>query len=323
MKRRLRARLAKVSSALRHVLPIAAVFIAVMSAIFLLAFGNAAASVPFSYDESDYMSVARRGVVENYLETTSMSALAFAQTGLKVVRGQIGKTGLSEYIRGSQELTFLRHYHGPLYYQWLVFSRWAGGGGEHSMRLFGLFLHLLTFATIVAAVPLVFGPDALPAGGLAGILYLFCVNNIETATELSAHVMFMWLSILTLFTIAAFVGRPSRRRFYAAFACCTVSLCGLEYAVLLFGSLLLAVILVRREFFADWNRADFRKFALICCGILLCVFLVLWPAALLKGTLIEGFAFIVYLSKFRKGAFGYMTPLEVWERRFRRRPRIS
>ena len=293
-------------------------FLLVAAVLFLVIFRNAVPHMPFVYDEADYVTVGRDGFWANYAEPRSLSLPGFIGLGLKAMHGEIGRGGLSDYVRDSHDTGFLRHYHGPLYYHWLDLAHGASGGSEYGVRLSGLICHLLAFATIVLGVPWAMGTEYRPAGWLGGALYLFSLNNILTGTELSSHVLFMWVSILGLILIARFGNVSTRENYYRALVAAAVALCTLEYGVLLFACLALAVYLRRQEFLPRW--AELPRLLLISAGVTLGVILLLWPAGLLKGTMVEGFLFIGYLTKFRPGSFGTETPGTVWIKRLEGEP---
>lgn len=288
-----------------------------MAAIsFILLFRQSILSNPFTYDESDYMSAARKGIVENYVETSSMNAVEFAATGMKAVHGQLGNTGLSEFVRSRRDLTFYRHYHGPLYYHWLALTSRFTRGSEAWERFTGWIFHLLTFATIYLGLFWLLGDAYRPAALVASLVYLFTPNNIFTVDELSSHVPFIWLSIATLVVIGRLVVTRSMRWYYAALACCAISFCDLEYGVVLGVSFIVAVWLIRKDLFASmcWRAA--ARCLLWSVLLVMGILLVLWPAGLLKGTIVEGFVYIVYLSRFRRNSYGNITPLESWQEHF-------
>lgn len=283
---------------------------------FILLFRGSIPSGPFEYDESDYMSAARKGLVENYREKSSMNLAQFASTGLKAVHGQLNNTGLSEYIRSRRDLTFFRHYHGPLYYYWLAFTSRMTHGNEAWERFSGWTFHLLAFATIYLGLLSLLGDTYRPAALVASLVYLFTANNIFTVDELSSHVPFIWFSIATLAVIGRMVVTRSMRWYYAALACCVISFCVLEYGVLLGASLVLAIWLVRKDLFASWHMRDAVRCAAWSALLIFGILLLLWPAGLLKGTIVEGFVYIVYLSRYRKNSYGNTTPLESWQSHF-------
>ena len=71
--------------------------------------------------------------------------MEFVRTGLES-RGQNGNRGsLSEYIRASGDLDFYRHWHGPLYIDWLI----AISPFRHDERLTRMLGMLIPIAGIV------------------------------------------------------------------------------------------------------------------------------------------------------------------------------
>lgn len=284
--------------------------------LFFALFHSAATDLPFSYDESDYMTSTRIGFAANYLDSTAMSFPQFVDTGMKALHKQLNRTDLSRYVRDRRDSMFFRHYHGPINAYWLCLASVIGGSGEHWMRLSGLVFHILTFLTIYLGILWVFGPSFRIAAVLSSTCYLFCVNNITSISHLSSHVPFLWLSLLTLFAICKLASAPRPRTYYLSLALCTVSLCALEYSVLLFGVLAVTVVLVRRKLFVSFRKQDYFRFARNTVLLPLVVCLVIWPSSLLKLTIVQGFAFLAFLSTQRHDAFKNVTPLDAWKARF-------
>jgi hypothetical protein len=296
-------------------------YLTACSVLFFGLFHKAASPAPFGYDESDYMMCVRLGIAGNYLDTNAMSLPQFVNAGLKLARKESTRTEVSEYVRGRRDSMFLRHYHGPLNSYWLIAASALGGSGEARMRLASLAFHWLTFLTVYAGILWVFGPRFRIAAVAASACYLFCVNNITTVAAVSSHAPFLWLSIVTLFTISKLAAAPSRKRFYWAAALCAVSLCALEFAVLLFLVLAITVAFVRKEFFAQWTRRDYLRFARNTVLLIAGVCLVLWPSSILKLTIVQGFAFIVFMSATRRESFGGdVAPLDGWRLLLRQIP---
>jgi hypothetical protein len=284
--------------------------------LFLALFHGAASPAPFTYDEADYMMGARLGFAANYLDTNALSLPQFVDMGMRAQRKELSRKSLSEFIRARRDPVFYRHYHGPLNAYWLSAAGAAGGNAESWMRLSNIFFHVLTFITVYAGIPWVFGAQFRIAAVAASTLYLFSVNNILATATLSSHPLYLWLSILTLFSIAKFASDPRRKRFYWAIALCAISLCAIEYAVLLFFVLGVTLVSVRKQFFVQWTKPDYLRFAGATLLLVLGVVFVLWPSSILKFTIVQGFAYIVFLSATRRGSFGDLPPLEVWKERF-------
>lgn len=288
--------------------------------LFIALFHYAASPTPFSYDEADYMMGAQLGMVANYLDTNAMSLPEFVDTGMKAQRKELSRKSLSELIRSRRDPVFYRHYHGPLNAYWLSITGAMGGSSESSMRLASMLFHILTFITVYCGILWVFGPPFRIAAAVASTCYLFCVNNIFATATLSSHAPFVWLSIATLFAIAKLASDPERKHFYWAVALCAVSLCAIEYAVLLFFVLGVTLVSVRKQFFCEWTKRDYLRFCGSTLLLVVGLIFVLWPSSILKFTIVQGFAYILFLSANRRGSFGDLSPLEVWKARFEHFP---
>lgn len=289
-------------------------------ALFFVLFHDAASPSPFTYDEADYMMGAQLGFAANYLDTNAMSLPQFVDMGMKAQRKEVSRRSLSEYIRARRDPVFYRHYHGPLNAYWLSAVAAAGGSAESWMRLSSIFFHVLTFISVYAGILWVFGRQFRIAAVAASTLYLFCVNNILATATLSSHPLYLWLSILTLLAIAKLAADPRRKRFYWAVALCAVSLCAIEYAVLLFFVLGTTLVAIRKKFFVEWTKREYVRFAGATLLLVLGVIVILWPSSIFKFTIVQGFAYIVFLSANRRGSFGDLPPLEVWKERFMQYP---
>ena len=150
------------------------------AAVCLLLFVDAAPRMRFQYDEADYMVAARMGLRENYLETSSLSFPAYVRTGLRALSNQIDRTDLSESVRLRNDVSFYRHYHGPLYFHWLALVSRLTTEEAH-VRAAGLVFHLLAFVTIFVGLIWLLGPEGRTAAWIASSAYLFSVGNIRTA----------------------------------------------------------------------------------------------------------------------------------------------
>src|ERR1700694_5908530 len=88
---------------------------------------------PFTYDEADYMDAASRGFAANYTDTPTMALAELVKVGLNRGRDSSQRSDLSEMIRGSDDMVFYRHWHGPLYLDWLQIVKLLAPG-EHAIR---------------------------------------------------------------------------------------------------------------------------------------------------------------------------------------------
>ena len=148
---------------------------------------------PFYYDEADYMYAAGRGFASNYLERPAQSFGEFLHTGLSRGRDASQKAALSQAIRDSGDIDFYRHWHGPLYFYWLMALQ-PFRANEPTVRALSMLFPALTILVIY------FG--ALRWGGyaafLAAALYGWSVVAAGS-TELAPHELFVLVCVAGLF----------------------------------------------------------------------------------------------------------------------------
>jgi hypothetical protein len=282
--------------------------------LFLGVFHGAAPRVRFQYDEADYMVAARMGLRENYLETSSLSFPAYLKAGWQALSQRVERTDLSEYIRQRGDVSFYRHYHGPLYFYWLALvSRLASG--EPQVRAAGLAFHLLAFVIVFAGVLWLLGPEGRPAAWIASSAYLLSVTNIRASLGVSTHQMYACLALLTLFLIARFLTTARTGLLLGAVVCATVALCTLEYGVLLFVVLAVSAGLRWRHLLA--RNPELRSGRVVGggLGLFLGTVALLWPAGLFKLSMLKGYMVIPYLALMRKESFGKAGFADVWSAR--------
>ncbi len=264
---------------------------------FVLARGNTDYG-PYGYDEADYMFAASRGVTANLFDSPTLPLPRFLQMGLH----QGSRAEMSESIRNANDMVFYRHWHGPLYSDWLqITSRFASS--EPAMRAW-------TYAFPVLAGLLIY----FAAGFLGAALFLWSYP-VVASTELAPHQLFALCSLATLFLLAKLLETGERRFWYAAVFTTALAFCTLEVAFVLIITVMVCGHLVRDQLHAD------LLFGAKSVGLFAGTVLVIWPAAWLKLSFIKAYLFMAYLAVFRKGAWGpNITLWDTWWGRFSTSP---
>src|SRR3989442_8962214 len=129
-------------AALRSALLLCAIVIAVLLA------RRAIPDAPFSYDESDYMYVASRGMWANWADSPSQSLADFLRAGLSQLRSGDQRGNLSERIRAIGDIHFYRHWHGPFYWYWLIAIAHPLRDNESLARLTTVAFHVAAFLLV-------------------------------------------------------------------------------------------------------------------------------------------------------------------------------
>ena len=255
---------------------------------------------PYGYDEADYMFAVSRGLKANYTDSPTLSIVEFARLGLTRGMEHGSRGDLSERIRTSNDIVFYRHWHGPLYFYWLLgISRFAGD--EQTMRALGLIFPVL------GGLLIYFGCLRLGSGFaaiLATALYLWSEAVIRSP-EIAPHQLFAVCSLAALFLLAAMMKNGARRWWYGAVICCALAACTLEVAFVGVITALICGHLKRRELRAD------LPLALKSAGLFAGTLLVVWPGALLKLSALKAYVFMAWLAVFRTRAWG--TDMSVWQ----------
>jgi hypothetical protein len=266
---------------------------------------------PYIYDEADYMYAVSLGWRANWMDSPGISLPAFVQVGLHRGPEAGQQTELSEMIRNSNDVVFYRHWHGPMYTDWLRFLR-QFARDERSTRTLGRVFPVAT------AILLYFGALwVLPGAGgqiaaIAGpVLYLWSFPVVRTV-ELAPHQLFAGCVVAALLLLVKMQQASSARPYWYGAAAAT----GVAFCVLEVGVALILTVLVCGYLGRDRLRPDL-PFVAKSIGAFLAPILIIWPAAVFKLSFVKAYLFMAYLVVFRKGAWGNDVSLsETWRLRF-------
>ena len=298
--------------------------IGVMVVLLLIAaflFGPLRSSQRFNYDESDYMYAVSKGFRANYLDEPTLSPVTFLQKGLQALHSS-NWSSLSEFIRQSDDISFYRHYHGPLhFYSILAAEPLLGKNSERSLRLVP-FAELLLAALILFFGSLLIVPrSAALAGCLSGCFLLISPNNIQTAMWLTPHTLYTATALMALFMMAKLVQSNRLSYLYASVLSIAIAFTVIEYAVLLLVTLLALLVLQRRSLFPEWRVKDFCWLTAKCIVLFLTTIVVLWPGGVYRLTLAKDYLFFLYFTTVRSAAaYGTDSLAHVWWLRIRNSP---
>jgi hypothetical protein len=270
-------------------------------------FASVASPVPFAYDEADYMSAGTRGFLANYLDQPSQSLPEFIRKGLELARDKARRGGMSEYIRNLGDITFYRHFHGPMYAYWIAACKAVGVGSEQGYRASGLTIHVLASIGIFWLFRLVF-PEL---GGLSALVaaLTFAMNRtaLVSGTTITQHVMYSFFAILTQFAAALFLRTGDRRHWYATAALLALSFASVEIGFVLLIAVILSVLIVR---WSDGWREMAKLFGRGAVAFAV-TFALVWPKGVLELGFVKGYLYLAYMAVLRK-TFSPIGPLALW-----------
>jgi Dolichyl-phosphate-mannose-protein mannosyltransferase len=270
-------------------------------------------TIPYYYDEADYMFAASLGCYANWIDAGSMPISNFIRIGFNRGTDPSQRAALSQLARSSMDPVVYRHWHGPLYYYWLAaLSNWHPQ--ERTVRSLSLMFPVLTVVILYfATLRIVPAPAAQPAAILSCALFLWSQMTVRT-TEVVPHMLFVLCYVPALLFLAKSVSNGRRRDWYGAVVFTGLAFCTLEVTFVLVVTLLVCAYLYRKKLQVNWVFT--RNSALV----LLLTILLVWPAAVFKLSFLKAYLSMAYFAIFRKGAWGDVGFLETWAIRFTNSP---
>lgn len=264
---------------------------------------------PYGYDEGDYMSAARLGVWANLFDDPGLPLGDFIGHGLSTIRGTGPKVNLSEIIRTSGDTTFYRHTNGPVYFIWLKLLHSIAGDQEAVVRSLNRLLTLLNLLVIYFGCKYALGSDEGQfAAWVAAILFATSYTTI-VLTELCPHPLYITFYLAFLFTLTRAIRLGQRRDWWIA-----IALSALASATFMLG-FITALALIPAAWFNRRVLGLTLSRVLKDAGLFLAVYVLAWPASLLKLSVVKSYSLLAYLTIFKKNVWGDFTLGQAWSKR--------
>jgi len=287
------------------------VIVALEIAMAIVLYHGMISSGRYTYDEADYMYAASRGLTENYLDRSVIPFSTFVERGWEGFTHPEQRFVLSEFIRNSADISFYRHYHGPLYFYWLIAFD-GGAGGEYRVRWASFLLFLITIVVAHVGCRTLLSGDSRAGATIASSLVASSPTLAETSSLITPHALFIPALLLTLFLLGSARKGCDRRLFFVAAACSALAMAAIEYAVLLVLTILMLGYMWRRTLFPDANWRNHVLAVLQAVGVMLVVLFFLWPGGFLKLTLIRNYVFFAYFAVSRAQSYGDTGIATLW-----------
>jgi hypothetical protein len=284
-------------------------------AVIVPRFAAVTSPVPFAYDEADYMYAGTRGFLPNYLDQPSQSLPEFVRKGMELSRDKDRRVSMSEYIRSTGDITFYRHFHGPIYAYWIAACRAVGIDSEQTYRASGLVIHALGAMLIFWLFRLVFPELGAASAFAAAIVFAMNRTALVTATTITQHVMYAFFGCLAQFACALFLRTRDMRYWYATAALVAFSFASVEIGFVLLLAVVASIIVMR------WHDG-WREIAMLLAkgaAAFAVTLAVIWPKGLLELGLVKGYLYLAYMALLRK-TFSPIGPLALWGFKLRTYP---
>jgi hypothetical protein len=273
----------------------------------VVAFAPVAPAVPFAYDEADYMFAGTRGFLANYLDRPSQSLVEFISKGKELRQNRQERVSMSEYIRSTGDITFYRHYHGPVYAYWIAVVQSLGVTQERTYRAAGLALHAVGAIVIFCLFRRIFPEFGALSAVLATATFALNRTALVTATTITQHIAFALLAVVALFLLALYIRTARSRWWYVTCALLALAFASVEISIILIGVVVLSMAILH------WRDGLKTTFLLILKGALVFVvaLIVVWPSGVLRLGALKGYLYLAYMAIYRK-TFTPIGPFDLW-----------
>jgi hypothetical protein len=266
---------------------------------------------PFSYDEADYVYAANQGWLANWIDRPALNLVEFGRLGIESGRDIHRRLELSKIIRQSGDIHFYRHFHGPLFFDWLgLVGNWTHD--EWQMRFLSLLIPAAGIVLVYCGCLWII-PSSQIIAVLASFLYA-TGYSVVGSPELAPHQLFAVASLANLFCLGKL--EASRERIWWWWSC--------AWAAVSFVTLEVAFVNIAVLFVWAWRCRSilfpYKQFWLRSLSLFLAVTTVFWPAGIFKLEILRSYLFMGYLLLFRKVAWGTTPLLQTWQTRLRADP---
>lgn len=280
---------------------------------FLLLVRNTVSGDPYLYDEADYAYAVERGPLINGFETNTIPIWRLVQVGLDRGHDKTQRIELSEWLRKSGDISFYRHWHGPLMFYYLMAVD-ANGATELFNREAMLAFPLLTLIVIwYGCLRLL--PKATKVQGAVLTTSLVSWHYVSiTSSEIAPHQLFALTFILSLILLALALHTGRQTYWYASVAAAALAFVTMELAFVLV--IVLAIAAWKERFTLSTNKSMIARSSVLFASVAVLI----WPAALLRLSFVKGYLLHVYMAVFRKAVWGEVTLADTWKWRLTHNP---
>lgn len=276
----------------------------------------------FHYDEADFVTAAKQGFMANYSDTNSLSLVEFVKKGVQDVFVG-GHSSLSKEARDRKDINLYRHFHAPFLFYLLWLTLTILGDSEFLLRF------VTTFIPSVLIIPAVywlclqiFQERKRLIGLTASLLIAVCPVRIASGEVVNAHPLYTLTVIFTIFSLVKLLQTQRVRYLYLTGCFLSLAFLTVEYALFLFLSCLLALLIVKNPYLSVTKKQigfSYHLFGGVLMMIIL--WLLFWPAGVLKLSFVKNYLAQAYYVLVKKEAtFGELTVSQVWFQRFQQAP---
>jgi hypothetical protein len=268
--------------------------------------------IPYTYDEADYRHAVNQGFFSNYIDRDGLPLSTFIEKGLEAGFNKEEWGRLSQFVRSSNETAFYRHYHGPLYFYWLIFMKHLGATTEKQMRYTTMILLLVCSLLVYFLFIALFPQQSRMVQLSLVILFLFGPSIILTFNHITPHGLYVLFSAAALGCAALFGKTGNRSYWYCSLVAASLAFMTLEYTAFLLLTLVITVWSLRKTHFSPLTSRDKNRFLTISILCFLVPLFILWPGGIIKLTVVKNYLYYAYFTLIRGEYYGQFSVLKVW-----------
>ncbi|MFP4417696.1 MAG: ArnT family glycosyltransferase [Fibrobacterota bacterium] len=291
----------------------------ILLAVFVTFFHNSIPDVVLAEDEADYVYAANKGFFGNYLDRKTLPFTTFLKMGLSRGTQKDSKTDLSKFIRSSDDISVYRHWHGPLYFYYLSLGRWIFGDSDFRVRMYSLlFQFFCALAVFSGCMLLLRRTCSFSVSLLTALCLLGSVSLYVSTMILSTHGALTFTCILCLFFLIKAVQTGAEGYFFLSAAFLALTFLSNEYAAAMMVTWVICALFVKYRL----GKNNFKLLRVIRTSFLIWigVIFVMWPASIIKLSLLKSYITQAYFMIYRGSAFSPMPIWKYWMTRFEHLP---
>jgi hypothetical protein len=151
-------------------------------------------------------------------------------------------------------------------------------------------------------------------------MILFSPALFDTVAFISPHMTYALFTGIVLLLTARMIKNRKPVSWYIVIVCLALATVSVEYAPLLIITFVLSVYINRKELFPGWGKKEYCLYSGKSILAYILTILIVWPAGIVKLSLVKSYVFFAYWATVRGGNYGTQNFIEVWLNRFKMSP---
>jgi len=151
-------------------------------------------------------------------------------------------------------------------------------------------------------------------------MIIFSPVLFGAASYISPHIFYSTFTAVALLCMALMIKEKNLTFWYITIFFIALATLSLEYAPLLIITFILSIYLNRKSLFHEYNKRRFLTLLFKSIAVYLSVIIFLWPAGIVKLSLVKNYLFFTYFTLIRGQDYGTQNFISAWIGRCRQSP---